>query len=307
MIAHNCDYVINVKIADDNTKDRFATMTGPLTMGCYDEKYRSWDSAAVFADLKKQGEGQGQGQGQGQGDGLPEGFDEHDWENAQQMSDEEKRELARDIDEAIRQGALVAGKTGSGGDRDFSDLLSAQIDWREAMREFITETCTGDDDATWDTPERRYIGEDIYMPSGVSEKVGEIVKAFDMSGSIGTPEIRAMLSETKGMIEVVKPEAVRLLYWDTQVCQDEYYEMDDLDTMLDTTKPKGGGGTDVACVPAYMTDKGIKPQAAIVLTDGYLGGDWGNWNCPVLWIIVDNKSATPPFGKVLHITARDLS
>src|SRR6056297_3411259 len=52
-----CDYVINVKIADDNANDKFATMTGPLTMGCYDEKYRNWDSAQVFHDLKKQGKG----------------------------------------------------------------------------------------------------------------------------------------------------------------------------------------------------------------------------------------------------------
>ena len=45
-----CDYVINLKIADDN-KDKFATMTGALTIGCYDEQYRGMDSAQVYEML----------------------------------------------------------------------------------------------------------------------------------------------------------------------------------------------------------------------------------------------------------------
>ena len=36
----SCDYVINVKLVDDN-KDGFATMTGELSKGCFAEKYRN--------------------------------------------------------------------------------------------------------------------------------------------------------------------------------------------------------------------------------------------------------------------------
>jgi len=46
-----CDYVINGKLVDDNA-DLFATMDGKLSIGCYDDKYRGWDSAQVFNDLK---------------------------------------------------------------------------------------------------------------------------------------------------------------------------------------------------------------------------------------------------------------
>jgi hypothetical protein len=45
----------------------------------------------------------------------------------------------------------------------------------------------------------------------------------------------------------------------------------------------------------------INAQAVIVLTDGYLGGDWGAWTMPLLWGILDNKSARPTIGKTLHI------
>ena len=46
-----CDYVINIKIADDN-RDGWAVMPQG---GCLDVKYRDWDSAAVFNDLRDNG------------------------------------------------------------------------------------------------------------------------------------------------------------------------------------------------------------------------------------------------------------
>ena len=96
----SCDHVINTQLVDDN-KDKFATMDGPLSEGCYDAKYIGWDSAMVYADLKKGGQGGHGGQGGqgGQGEsGAGQGFDEHDWEGAKEMSESEKQALPRDID-----------------------------------------------------------------------------------------------------------------------------------------------------------------------------------------------------------------
>jgi len=295
-----CDYVINCKLVDDNA-DGFATMDGPLSVGCFDDRYRGWDSAQVYNDLKKsnpQGKGEGQGEGQG--------FDQHGWEDAEDMTAEEQRELARDIDEAIRQGALVAGKTGSGGDRDMLELLQPQVDWREVLRDFVQTTCQGNDYSTWRRPNRRYIGAGVYMPSGISESIGEIVVAIDTSGSIGGRELSAFLSEIKSVADTVHPEAIRILYWDTKVCGDERYEVNEQDTIVNSTKPKGGGGTDVRCVPQYIQDKQIKAQAVIVLTDGYLFGGWGQWQHPVLWTVLDNQNANPDTGKTVHIKSREM-
>jgi len=285
-----CDYVINQKIVDDNI-DTFATMPD---MGLLDEQFRGMDSAQVFNILKQEQE-QGGGQGRGQG------FDDHDWEGAQGLSDAEQRDLARDIDEAIRQGALIAGKLGTGVDRSITDLLKPQVDWREVMREFISTTCSGNDYSTWRRPNRRFVSAGVYMPSGISESVEGVVVAGDMSGSIGQREQSVILTEAKQMFDTVHPNWVRMLYWDTQVCSDEKYEQHELDDFIRSTKPKGGGGTDVECVPKYMTDNNIKAQAAIIITDGYLGRSWGSWNCPVLWVIIDNERAKPPTGVVVHV------
>jgi predicted metal-dependent peptidase len=295
-----CDYVINIKLTDDN-KDNFATMDGKLTIGCLNTKYRGWDSAQVFNDLKQnppQGNGGGQGQGQG--------FDEHGWGEAQEMTAEEQRELAREIDEAIRQGALAAGKLGNGADRDMVELLQPQVDWREVLRDFVQTTCQGNDYSTWRRPNRRYIGAGVYMPSGISEQIGEIVVAIDTSGSIRPRDLAAFLAEIKSVADTVHPEAIRILYWDTSVRGDERYEGAEADNIVQSTKPKGGCGTMVECVPEYIAKKQIKAQAVIVLTDGYLGGSWGQWHHPVLWTVLDNERAVPDVGKTVHIKSREL-
>ena len=291
-----CDYVINVKLVDDN-KDGFATMTGQLTKGCFNEKYRGWDPARVYKDLPSTPEGEGGNGG--------DGFDVHDWDGAEGLSTEEKNELTRDIDEAIRQGAMIAGKVGNGADRELTELLKPQIDWRKVLRDFVTDTCKGNDFSTWQRPNRRFIASDIYMPTGITERVEGIVVGGDMSGSIGEHEQAVILTEVSSITDTVKPSWLRMLYWDTEVVGDEKYEMHQLDNFVQSTKPVGGGGTDPSCVPEYLTSHKITPQCVIMITDGYVGS-WGNWSHPVLWVIIDNDNAHPPVGKYIHVKSHDL-
>lgn len=317
-----CDYNINGKLVDENKDDDFATMPRDADgkyMGLFDEKFREgngWmDTAKIFSildDGDEDGRG-GNGGNESGGDDSQgtscaqgQGFDEHDWEGANGLSDEETKELEKDIDIAIRQGSMTAGKLGSNGNRNFDELMQPQVDWREVLREFVQTTCTGSDYSTWKRPNRRYIGADIYMPSGISERIDELVLAIDTSGSISDTAVALFLSEVQSICTTVKPEKVRVLYWGHEVVGDEVYELNELDTLVKSTKVRGGGGTDVECVTAYMDEHKISPQAAIILTDGYLYGGWGKWVCPTLWCVLDNKSATPDTGKVVHIQSSNM-
>lgn len=310
-----CDYVINLKLVDDNA-DGFATMTGALTCGCYDDKYRGMDAAQVYRELREddprknlQGQGDGTGAGTTGDDNTGVGqqsFDEHKWDDAKELSEDEKRELAKEIDEAIRQGALAAGKLGNGMDREMQELLQPQVNWREVLRDFVTDTCSGSDYSSYNKLNRRWVHLGIAMPSGVTERVNELTVLCDMSGSIGQREQTIMLTEVAEVCKTVKPNKLRILYWDTAVRRDEVYEMDKIEEFAKSTKPAGGGGTDIEPVARYMQEHGINPDAAIILTDGYLFGSWGQWACPTLWCILDNKSAKPPVGKTVHIKARDM-
>ena len=297
-----CDYVINLMIYDlDPNGINVKLPEG----GLLDEQYRGMDAGTVFRLLKdKKEKGRGKTPSDdtdesSSGDGE-ESLDEHGWDDAKEMSTEEREKLARDIDQALRQGALLAGKMKGNMPREIADLLEAKVDWREALREFVSSYCADKDVSTWRKPNRRWVDRDIYMPTLIGETIGRLVVAIDMSGSIGTEEIGKFLGELMSICQSVTPEGIDLLYWDTEVCQHEKYEAGQYDALLTTTKPAGGGGTVAACIPKYIRDRGIKAECCVVLTDGHVY-EWGDsWPCPVLWGIT-TKGINAPIGTSIYI------
>ena len=286
-----CDYVINLELVDEgNRTDKFVSLPKG---GLYDEKFKGLDSGQVFNLLPDPPKGGG-----GSGGTL----DEHDWEGAESMTPDEIKDLASEIDQAIRQGAILAGKVNGRIDRSFTDLMSAKVDWKEALREFVSSVCKGKDDSTWAKPSRRWLQHDVYMPSTISDTMGRVVVAIDTSGSIGGSILNRFISEVASIMENVNPELVDLIYWDNEVASHEVYGLNEADKMKQSTKPKGGGGTTPSCITKYLKDKTIVPECAIVLTDGCVGNDWGgNWTSPVLWCIVDNNTALASVGQTIHI------
>ena len=132
--------------------------------------------------------------------------------------------------------------------------------------------------------------------------MGRLLVAPDTSGSTSGAVLNRFLSEIVGIMNNVNPELVDLLYWDSNVAGHEVYGQGDGDKLMASTKPKGGGGTSPSCITKYMKDNNIVPECAVVLTDGYVGDDWGgDWNCPVLWVIVGGCKVVPPVGQVIYM------
>jgi predicted metal-dependent peptidase len=183
--------------------------------------------------------------------------------------------------------------------QEIKDLLESKVDWREVLREFITSTCSDKDISTWRRPNRRWVDRDVYLPSTIGESVGRIVIGADMSGSMHDV-LGRVLGEIVRISSVARPEGIDLLYWDTHVCAVEKYDLEDLDSLLNNTKPVGGGGTNPQCVSDYIRDHKLKPECIIMLTDGYVDG-WGTgWNAPVLWGIT-SKGITAGNGVTVSI------
>ena len=310
-----CDYVINLKLKDLDPQEQFMCMPkmNGKVIGLVDEKYRGMDTKQIF-DLLMQdmendegvfadgGEGS-EGEGDEQGNGS--GFDDHDWEGAKNLTDKEKQAVAREVDQAIRQGIIAHNKavgTGAGGiDRSLEELVEPEVDWREVLREFVKSTCSAKDASSWRRVNRRFLSGDTYMPSLIGESVGHLAIGIDTSGSIAGKELAEFLSEVKAIAEEVRPQKVDLMYWDSKVAGHEEYDASSVPNIVSSTQPKGGGGTDPTCMIEFMKEKNIKPEAIIILTDGYINS-WGNeWNAPVLWTIVRNKGTTAPVGKTIHV------
>jgi len=321
-----CDYVINLQLKDLDKAETVIAMPvykdGPKkgqVMGLVDEKFRSMNAKQVFDILKQEQEGKCDGDDEGDGEGGnggsadpnklgDKGFDEHDWQGAKDLTETEKQELDRQIDQAIRQGLIAQKKFGDGGgdlERELGDLLTPTVDWREVLREFVKSVCAGKDKSSWRRPNRRFLGSNIYLPTLVSETVGNIVVGVDTSGSVGHDEFREFMSEVKSIAEDVKPSRVDMLYWDGNVDKHEEYEQHEVANLIDATRPVGGGGTNPDCVPKYMASKNMRPECVVMFTDGYVP-NWGNdWVAPVLWVVVDNDTATAEHGKTVHINTRN--
>ena len=297
-----CDYVINLQLVDMDKDELLLAMPkrpDGKPLGAIDERFRGMNAKQIFDILKEEQEEGGGGGGGG------EGFDEHDWEGASSLSEEDKKQLEKEVDQAIRQGIIaeqkVVGKGGGRMGRDLADLVEPKVDWREVLREFVKATCNAKDTSSWRRVNRRYLSSDIYMPSLIGERVGHLVIGIDTSGSVGNKELGEFLSEVQSIAKDVHPDKVDLIYWDGEVAGHEEYSASQVDSIIDSTKPAGGGGTDPTCVMEYMKEKAIKPEAIIMLTDGYIG-NWGDeWNAPILWTIVGNNRNYAPVGKTIHV------
>jgi predicted metal-dependent peptidase len=302
-----CDYYLNLWLTNDYGADGWIVMPKG---GMLDERFAGMNSKQIYKLLRKEQDEDEQEQDEGGTSNEQQGFDEHDWEGAQELSKEEKEELAQEIDTALRETELMASKNGTGGSRVIKDILQSKVRWEDELREILTAMCPGTEYQTWARPNRRFMGqqvevggvmEDVYMPSTYSQTIKEMVIAIDMSGSIGDALVSVFLGEVAKIAAAIKPEQVRVIYWDTSVCSEEIYKGSEVQDIVKCTKPKGGGGTDVNCVTQYMQQYGIKPDVAIVLTDGDLYAGWGTWSCPVVWAIADNLSACPTVGRTVHV------
>lgn len=295
-----CDYVINIQLKDLDPKEQFIAMPmkNGKPFGLVDEKYRGMNAKQVFDMLREEGKDSEGGDGDG-------GFDDHDWEGAQELSVEDKKHLEREIDQAIRSGAMSEGIGGGGGNtpRDLAELLEPKVDWREQLREFVKAVCANKDTSSWRRPNRRFLSGDVYMPTMIGEKVGHIVIGRDTSGSMGRDERNATASECKGIAEEVSPERIDMIDWDGAVESHQQFEGNNVSDQ-DIQNMRGGGGTDPTCVARYLKEKNIKPECVIILTDGYIDS-WGDdelWQgVPVLWAIVGGNTVMSPHGKTIHV------
>jgi predicted metal-dependent peptidase len=298
-----CDYVINLILLDADPQHEvieIPTKDGkPFIL--LDEQYRGMNTKQVYDLLKKDKGGEDGEEGGEGGDG---GFDHHDWEKAKELSEGDKEKLVKEIDRAIRQGQIAAKRVGSGAGglpRELGDLLEPQVDWREQLRDFAKSICSARDMSSWRRPNRRYLAQGIVMPSMISERIGKIVLGVDTSGSVGVKELNVFLSEVKALADELHPESIDLMYWGTSVVAHEVYTEGMMDTLVQSTRPVGGGGTDPRCVSDKIRDLGMSPECIIILTDGCIG-DWGTeWTAPVLWVVAGNPTVTAPVGKTIHI------
>ena len=208
------DFVVNdiITCIDGTVNNSHERLVELPDGGVYDAMFHNWSMREVYNYLKKhakpkcKGKGQG-GSGGGQSNGPSQNgtqdsdsqdewesvtvngktydlsnADEHDIIDISKLSHEERKDLNEEIDRALREGGILAGRMGGKMPRAISDMLEPKVDWRDELREFVSSSVRGKDEYTWRRMNKRHMANDIYLPSMDNETIGEVIVAIDTSG-----------------------------------------------------------------------------------------------------------------------------
>jgi predicted metal-dependent peptidase len=297
----NCaaDFCVNADLIEQKIGDK-------ITPCLYDKKYIGWSAEEVYDDLYENAEKISID------DLINQMFDEHlKGENYEGDSDdgtpgnkggrpvlsaEERQKIRDEIREAMLQAAQAvgAGNLPSGVKRLIKDLTKPVVNWRELLQQQIQSTIK--DDFSWMRPNRRGWHMDAVLPGMKPGTQIDVCVAIDTSGSIGAEDIKAFLSEVKGIMDAYDEYKIQVWCFDTEIYNHQTFSSENLEDIL-TYEPQGGGGTDFLANWNYMKDNCIEPKKFIMFTDGYPYSSWGDPDyCDTVFIIKGNETAEPPFG-----------
>lgn len=296
------DYCVNADLLEQRIGDK-------IPIGLYDNKYKGWSYEEVYdhlyenadkIDINKllkqvldehlDGEGDdSDGDGEGKdGNGRP------------RLSKEERQAIKDEVKEAMLAAAQAvgAGNLPAGVKRLVQDLTEPVINWRELIQQQIQSIIK--DDFTWMKPSRRGWHMDAILPGTKPGEQIDVCIAIDMSGSIGTEDSKAFLSEIKGIMDAYDEYKITVWCFDTDIYNMQVFNSDNMDS-IETYEPMGGGGTDFMANWTYMIENNIEPKKFIVFTDGMPFGEWGiEEYCETVWIIKGNPGCEPPWGIWAH-------
>lgn len=231
-------------------------------------------------------------------------MDDHGFDKLKTLTKEETEELRNEIRRAVQQAGLFAGVGGGKIPQQLKDAHAPKVDWKEETSEFLNSALAGDDDITFRKYDRRFVTEEIYMPTMFSERMGTMIFCMDTSGSTCGPVLDSFVAGFQQVLNACRPEKVRILHWDHGVRHDqtveegEYLGADLKELLL----PIGGGGTHVSSVGDYIAHHNIEGDCILVFTDGYVESQV-SWRPkqPTLWLITENDGFIPPVGRIVKI------
>ena len=283
-----CDYVIN----DILLKEAFSLPKERL----FNTKYNGMSAEEVYEKFPPKppengpgGSGSGWNFGASTDPALP------DPATGKTQSASAVNALSKDWEIATKQAAALAksqGKLPGNLESIIEELLQPQIPWREQLWRFFQKRKP--DRSTWNRPNRRMIGQGIYMPSRKFVPTGDIVIANDTSCSVSEDELRIYGSEVSEIHKSLQPDKMWILDIDTKI--HNIQELGPYDEVQ--LNYYGRGGTDFHPLFDWIKSKNIQPDAVIYLTDGYATFPTEEPPYPVMWAIT-NHDVKPPWGEHL--------
>jgi predicted metal-dependent peptidase len=226
-----------------------------------DPKFKGWSSMEIYDYLMDEENEDEKNKALGEmGDGLGGDMEEL----PEDMTSEEAREMT---EEAVIKSVMQADMAGAPGSvpgdarRLYEEVTAPKVNWWNILLPKMNKYRA--DDWTYRKPRRRVLQQGLTLPTMWSECVGSMAFGFDVSGSMSDEALGLCVAVSKNIREMLKPEKVHIMCFDTEV--HECGELGPRDPFTNV-ELVGGGGTDVNPFLEMCIEK--KPDIMICFTDG---------------------------------------
>jgi len=174
-------------------------------------------------------------------------------------------------------------------ERLIDEAINPKLPWNTILANYVNDLLK--EDYSLSKVNRRYLPQDIVLPSLYSESLSKVTIAVDTSGSVSNEEFSSFVNEIKYIKDTSTIEEMSVIDFDT--CIKNIHSVRDIEDISDITFT-GGGGTDL--FPVFEYTNKHEPTLLIVFSDleCYPIKDIPNY--PVIWVVVNNKNATVNFG-----------
>ena len=171
-------------------------------------------------------------------------------------------------------------------------LLKPRLPWQTILRREAQEaTKTGH---SWMKPNRRYFPKH-HLPTAWSMGPQDATFYVDISCSVSDAQFNIFVSEIVGSLRMFNFRKMTIVQFDTEIKSID--EVKNLRELMNV-KFSGRGGTHIGCILDHIEK--TKPSLAIVFTDGGFYWPRQTFRQRILWLINDNPSWKPLFGRAIH-------
>ena len=168
-----------------------------------------------------------------------------------------------------------------------------KVNWLTEVRQFCQDKARAGLDYT--RKNRRY--KHVILPArGKRGRLIELSYFMDISGSVTKEMAEQMMAEIKFIWEVLKPKKLHIHQFDTRIRKSETWVEGKIATEIEIV---GRGGTSLECVAQWLEKNPV--QGAIIMTDLECSVMRVVKGIPILWLCLNNPSATVAQGKLIHI------
>jgi predicted metal-dependent peptidase len=222
------------------------------------------------------------------------------WDDVEDAPGDEAAQRAAEAEVKVMVSQAMAVAEGRGkmpaGVRDLvKEILAPSVPWEDELREFAAVRLQ--DESTWSRPSRRFMSQDLIMPARTGEALGEMMVAYDKSGSVNARTEARFNAEIIKIHGDLRPAKLHVVFFTGQVDEVRSFGPDDkLDLDCRVT-----GITRFSPIFRRAEKEAWDLQCAVVLTD-LVCSDYGLAPpYPVLWASTLRKDA--PWGRVLAVKA----